>query len=202
MTLEGHVQALLDLVEADRTAKCEAIECDAAARAAAALAIARTDARTRMRSAFADERKRRDARVAGAQARLQTHRRLHDQRRAAALLLAGWQRLPELLAARWREPQSRRGWVERVVGEARAALPRAAWRIVYAPGWAEDERNALAAALARDLGASPQLVLDASARAGLKVIAEGNVMDGTLPGLLADRSEIGAKLLQRLEQEE
>ena len=118
------------------------------------------------------------------------------------MLAAGWQRLPELLAARWREAQSRQSWVERVVGEARAALPRAAWRIVYAPGWAEDERNVLAAAVARDLGAPPQLLLDVAARAGLKIIAEGNVMDGTLSGLLADRSEIGAKLLQRLEHEE
>ena len=42
---------------------------------------------------------------------------------------------------------------------------------------------------------------DASLQVGLKVVASGNVVDGTLGGLLADRDAIGAQLLHLLEGE-
>jgi hypothetical protein len=201
MTLESRMQALLDLVEADRARQCDAIIGEARACTAATLAAAHAEARRRMRSAFEEERERRDARVAAAQAKLQTHRRLHDQRRATALLAAAWQKLPEALCERWRAAQPRRAWVSSVVTEARAALPRAGWRIVHAAGWPDAERAPLVASLARELDAPPEFVADKTIHAGLKVAARGNVIDGTLAGLLMDRAEIGAKLLQHLENE-
>lgn len=195
------MQALLDLVEADRARQCNEIIAEAQARAADTLAAAQVEARRRMRSAFNEERERGDAQVAAAKAKLQTHRRLHEQRRAVALLAAAWQKLPAALRERWREAQSRRAWVDRVVGEARAVLPSAGWRIVHAPAWPDAERAALAASLAQALGAPPQLVADDTLHCGLKIAAGGNVIDGTLGGLLADRTEIGAKLLQHLEND-
>ena len=199
MTLARCMQALLDLVETDRSCTCNAVLGEARERATAMLAAAHAQARARMRQAFGEERERREIRLAEAQARLQTHRRLHDQRHAAALLAAGWKRLPDALIVRWRQSEARRAWVEGVVAQARVALPRTPWRIVHAGGWPEDERAALAAALAGQLDAAPQLVPDEALRAGLKVAAGGNVVDGTLAGLLADRAEAGAKLLHHLE---
>ncbi len=201
MTLESRMQALLDLIETDRARQCNAIIGEARARTADALAAAHAEARHRMRSAFNEERERRDASVAAVQAKLQTHRRLHDQRRAAALLAAAWQKLPAALCERWQEAEPRRAWVGRVVVEAHAALPPAGWRIVHAAGWPDAERAALGASLAQELGAPPRLVADDTIRAGLNVAAGGNVIDGTLGGLLADRTEIGARLLQHLEDD-
>lgn len=201
MTLESRMQALLDLVEADRKRHCDAIAGDARARAAAILAAAHAEARGRMRAAFEEERRRCETRVAAAQARLATHRRLHDQRRAGDLLQAGWQKLPGALCDRWRQPELRRSWIERVLAEAHKRLPRDAWRIAYAPGWPDDERRALASTLMTAWGGPPEFVVDDAARAGLKVAAGGNVIDGTLAGLTADRAEIGAKLLAALEGE-
>jgi len=200
MTLAARQQALLDLVEADRTLRCNTILGEARAGTAATLAAAHAEARARMRSTFAQERTRGAASVAAAHARLQTHRRLHDQRRAAALLAAGWRKLPEALGARWQQPESRRTWVESVIAAARAALPKAAWRIVHAPGWLDAERARLGASLTAELGASPQFVADATIQAGLKVAAGGIAIDATLDGLLADRDEIGAGLLRHLER--
>jgi hypothetical protein len=45
----------------------------------------------------------------------------------------------------------------------------------------------------------PQSILDVRIGAGLKIAADGNVVDGTLDGLLADRYEVGAKLLSAIE---
>jgi len=201
MTLERRVQALLDVVEADRQRRCEAIRRDAEQSAAATRASARNEALQRLRLAFANERELRDQRLGAAQAKLQTHRRLHDQRRAAALLEAGWQRLPEILCRRWNAEQSRQQWVDRVVFEARAALRPGSWRITHAEPWPAEERERVVQALTGDGSAPPQFLADASIRAGLKIARETNVIDGTLAGLLADRIDIAARLLRHMEDE-
>jgi len=200
MTLAAREQALLELVEADRGLRCATIMREAQASAAASVATAHAEARARVCRAFAEERQLRAARLAAAAAKLQTHRRLHEQRRAAALVATGWRALPEALCERWRQPRTQQAWVDSVIAAARTTLPRGGWRIAHAPGWADAERLVLARALEAELGAAPQVHCDDSIRAGLKVAQGRIVIDGTLEGLLADRSEIGAGLLQHLEQ--
>lgn len=199
MTVEGQMQALLDLVDADRRQKCEAILADARGRGAAVLRQAHAEARARMRKAFAEERVRRDARLDAARANLQTRRRIADQHRAAALLAAGWTRLPEELLRRWRAPELRRRWVDAVLAAARAALPGTAWRIAHAPEWPAAERDAIRAELAAAHGTDCRFDADPRIRAGLRISTNGNVVDGTLDGLLADRADIGSQLLHLLE---
>jgi hypothetical protein len=199
MTLESRTQALLDLVESDRQRRCDAILEDARTRAHAIIAVAHAEARAKMRAAFEEERQRLEARVAAARARLMTHQRAREQRHAGDLLAAGWPKLTAALCERWRDSRGRRAWVASVIAEAGKSLPRGAWRIVHAPGWPEAERDALAAALTATAGAPPQFVAAESARAGLRVSADGNVLDGTLDGFIADRADIGARLLGALE---
>jgi hypothetical protein len=201
LTIDRATQALLDLVDADREQKCAAILDEAKARASALLAQAHADARARMRDAFDEERERMAGRIAAAQAMLATRRRLAQQQRAAALLAAGWQRLPQALVDAWREPAARKAWAERVAAEARALLPGGTWRIVHAPDWPVAEREVFAAELSAT-HAVPEFVADPRVRAGLKIAAGGNVIDGTQDGLLADRSEIGSLLLRELEARE
>ena len=199
MSLESRMQGLLEVVETDRKRRCDAILGEARARAAATVAEAHAEARAKLRSAFDEERRRLEARLAAARARLLTHQRGRERRRAADLLAAGSHALIAALSARWRDPRSRGAWVASVIVEAKKALPRGVWRIVSAPGWPDDERDALGAMLASELGAPPQFVVAESARAGLKVTAGGNLIDGTLDGLTADRDEIGSRLLAALE---
>ena len=199
MNPERQAQALLELVAADRAQKCDGILADARAKVAALLRQAHADARERMRKAFREERERHDARVSAARANLQTRRRLALQRRSAALLAAGSTRLPQELVRRWQAAAERKDWVAAVVASARGLLPRGAWQIFHAPDWPATEREALAAELKTALGAAPSFIASPGIRAGVKVVANGNVVDGTLDGLIADRAEIGARLLQLLE---
>ena len=201
MTLESRTQRLLDLVETDRQRRCAAILADARTRARTIVAAAHAEARARIRTAFEEERQRREASLAAARARLMTHQRAREQRHAGVLLTAGWQKMTAALCERWRDRRGREAWVASVIAEAGKSLPRGAWRIVHAPGWPEAERDALAAALTATSGAPPQFVVSESARAGLRVSAEGNVLDGTLDGLTADRADIGARLLGALEDQ-
>ena len=201
MTVERQAQALLDLVAADRAQRCDAIVAAARERARAIVKQAHADARRRMHAAFREERERHDARVRAARANLQTRRRHALQRRANAMLAAAWIRLPEALARRWQAAPTRRAWVAAVATNARAMLPRCTWRIAHAPDWPPAERDALLAELAASLGTAPICEIAETIRAGLRISGDGNVIDGTLEGFLADRSEIGSKLLQLLETE-
>jgi len=200
MTLERRTQALLALVEDDRSAQREAILAEARGRASALLAQAHADARARMQEAFAEERRQAHESVAAAQARLATRRRLHEQHRTAALLALGWQRLPDALDRRWQDSELRGIWIDAILAAACRVLPHVQWRIVHGPDWPAVEQQALSARVTPDLDAAPMFIADAGIRAGLRVSAGGNVVDGTLAGLVNDRTEVGAQLLRRLEQ--
>lgn len=192
-------QALMDLVEADCRQQCALALGEAQRRAAAVRSQAQADARARLGQAFAGQRARRDEAIAAAQARLATQRRLHAQQRTAALLRLAWDQLPAELRRLWQQPATRAAWVAHVLSSARAHMPQGGWHIVHAVDWPAPEQQALAGRLAGDSGSAPQFEPDPAIAAGLKVVAGGNVIDGTLGGLLADRAEFEARLLRRLE---
>lgn len=195
MDLEQQTRALLDLVEADRAQQSAQILGDARARAAALLAQAQAEARAHMRQTFEEQRTRQREQIAAAQARLATQRRLHAQQRSAALLHLAWQQLPQELLALWQQPGSRAAWSAQVMASAQARLRAGPWRLRHPPDWPAAEQQALAA----DLRAAPVFEADTAVAAGLKVLANGNAIDGTLAGLLADRPAIEAQLLRGLE---
>jgi hypothetical protein len=196
MSLEQRTQALLDLIEADRAKQCAQILGEARQRAAALRAQARADALARLRQVFAEQRVLRQQRIAAAHARLATRRRLHAQQRHAALLRLAWERLPDELLALWRQPAGRGAWVAHTLASARARMPQGPWRIVHAPDWPPAERQTCLA----EAGATPAFEVDPAIVAGLKIVAQGNVVDGTLAGLLADRAEFESRALRLLEE--
>ena len=200
MTLESREEALLTLVERDRAAQCDAILAAAQGRAATLLGDAHAESLARMREVFAEERRRAHESLAAAHAKLSTRRRLHDQHRTAALLALAWQRLPDALRKRWQDGTLRSLWIEAIVAAALKVLPRRQWRIAHGPDWLVEERQALQSRLAPDLDAAPACFDDAGIVAGLRIAAGGNVVDGTLAGLVEDRAQVGAQLLRQMEK--
>lgn len=199
MTVARRTQALLDVVEDDRRARCAGIAAEADARAQAALRDAHREARERMRDTFAEERRRAAEHLAAARAKLATRRRHAGQQRAAVLLEAGLARLPATLARRWDEPDTRRAWIDAILAHAGKVLPHGTWRIGHPVTWDPTEARALGERIAAVAGAVPQFAPDARIAAGLRVATAGIVVDGTLAGLLADRATIGSRLLGVLE---
>jgi len=200
MTLESREQALLTLVERDRAAQCDAILAAAQGRAEALLGEAHAEALARVREVFAEERRRAHESLAAAHAKLSTRQRLHDQHRTAALLALAWQRLPDALCLRWRDGALRRLWIDAILAAALKVLPRTQWRIAHGPDWPVEERQALLTRLAPDLDVAPACFDDAGIVAGLRIAAGGNVVDGTLAGLVEDRAQVGAQLLRQMEE--
>ncbi len=199
LPLQASLQALLALVDADRERQCSKVLDEARTGAATLRAQARAQARTLLRLSFDEQRRTLQARVAAAQARLATQQRLHEQQRSASLLALAWQQLPAALQARWAQPAARAAWVAHVLATAHARLPATGWRIVHTPDWPAAELAAAHDTLAQRGHADATFYADATLPAGLKVSAGGNLIDGSLQGLLADRAEIDAALLRRLE---
>ena len=199
LRIEGPKRALLELIESDRARQCAQVLGEAHGRAAATRAQAHAQARARRHQAFAELRQHRHEQIAAALARLATHRRLHEQQRTTALLQLAWQQLPDLLRSLWRQGAARAAWVDQVLTSAQARLPRGAWRIVHASDWPAAERDAVTQRLVAESAVAPRFEADAAIDAGLKIVSEGNVIDGTRDGLLADRSELEARLLRQLE---
>jgi hypothetical protein len=199
VSLESRTRALLDLVQTETARRRDAILGEAHDRAGALLKQAQREARDRVRQTFAQERQRSAERVATAQAQLDTRRRLYQQRRASALLALAWQRLPDVLLRRWEQDGARRTWVGLVVTEACAVLPHSSWTIAHPPAWSTAEQQELAGAVSCDHGVKVQFVADPAIRAGLKISADGNLVDGSADGLIADQDTIGGRLLHRLE---
>lgn len=194
MSLAERTQALLDLVQADRETSCAAIVGEATAQAATRVAQARADARRLVAQAFADERARVQAELDAAQADLQTRRRLHAQRRIDALLARAWQRLPHALRRRWADPAQRRAWIGQAQSEARRLLGTAQWTVQSGTDAPADEPGAWLG-----ITPAPRFERDAGIRAGLRIVAGANVVDATLDGLLADRDDIGGRLVGLLQ---
>ncbi|MGZ5187539.1 MAG: hypothetical protein ACXWCO_20805 [Caldimonas sp.] len=192
--VERPLRALLELVQSDRDRQRSEILGEAESRAATLQAQAHAEARARMVRAFQEQRSRRREGIAAAEARLATQRRLHEQQRTAALLRHAWEQLPNELRALWQEPDARASWVRRVLASARERLPPGPWRIVHAADWEATQHEAFADGTEHRFEADPAIA------AGLKVVADGNVIDGTLEGLLADRADFETRLLRALEE--
>lgn len=195
---DGGVEPLLALVQAYRRQECERLLAQAQVEARAILAQARGEARQRVHSAVLEERRWAHSQSAAARAHLQTAGRRHQQEQTNALLAAAWERLGAALRQRWREPVLRRAWIEKLLCQARQALPGGPWEIRHPQDLPEDERQALSERLSAPSGEPPQLRGDAQLTAGLRISASSVVLDGTLEGLVGERTRLQAELLAAL----
>lgn len=186
-------QALLTMIEGERERRCAALRAEAEAKARALLGAAHAAARTRVREALIAARERAEARVAAANARRQTRHRLARQHADHGFLAETIARLPAALAARWRDAASRRQWIAHALGQAAASLAAGSWRIEHAAGIEPEDRQALAATL--PAGVVAQWQLDPALAAGLRICADGNRIDATPAGLMADREALAGAIL-------
>lgn len=199
MTTLERERDLIALVEAHRESKCGALLGAARADADAMVRNALHLARSRVREAIAEERKRYATAVSAAQAQLQTRRRLSRQGREALLLARGWQWIPAALRERWGDATGRQRWIHAHFGRALELLPRTPWQVHHAPDWpAEDHQHTLQWLVAQG-APTIQFIADQGITAGFRVHAGHNALDATAEGLVGDRRAIEGRLLHYLE---
>lgn len=193
--------ALLKVADDYRADRCLALLAKANQDASAILNAAQAAARRELRARLAAERVRLAAEIAEAEARLVTQRRLRDQRRTLGILRQAWPRVAQALLELWQEPAGRAAWVAHQLAVALKAMPAKAWVIRHPEHWPAAEREQAHQWLQAHGIEDARFECDAALSAGIRVVCGLNVLDASLDGLLADRTQIEGRLLYYLEQE-
>lgn len=197
--LNAQVTALEELVESSREARCRQLLEDAKRGAAETVKRAHRDNRARMRAAIEAQRKHMQETLAATRARLATRARQQRQQADTALLALAWSQLGEVLLERWQDRNCRRLWILSLIQEALARLPGDRWRIEHPQDFDPDQLSSMNARISKHCGRKPpDFVTVSSIRAGLRILAGGACVDGTVEGLLMDRARVEAELLAML----
>jgi len=189
---------LLKIAGDYRTEHCQALLAKASVESRAILKAAHAAARRDLRTRLAPERERLATEIGLAEAKLVTQRRLRDQRRVAAILRQAWPRVAQALRDRWGAPSRRASWVVHHLSIALGALPAKGWVIQHPENWPAPERGQASQWLQVHGVADARFEADANLPAGIRVVCGMNVLDASLDGLLADRSQIDGRLLHYL----
>ena len=199
--LDAQVNALEEVVESSREARCRELLEEARRSAVETVKRAHQENRARMRAAIEEQRKRMEETLAATRARLATRERQHRQQADQERLSLAWLRLKEVLLERWQDADCRRRWVLGLIEEALAHLPRDLWRIEHPQRFDPNELSSVNQQIAEHCGGKPaDFAINKGIDAGLRIAAGGARVDGTIEGLLTDRNRIEAELLALLRQ--
>lgn len=196
----NQVDELLKLVDEYRERQCREIHAAADAQARDIVAQAYRGARERLHAAVAAERRRMEERVETARVQLETEQRERSQQVTAALLEEAWGDMTQAVRARWNDAHARRQWLAALVELGLESLPRQSWEVRHPAGLDPRDRAWLEERLADATGRRPTFIADAGISAGVRLETDGACLDGTVDGILSDRTEIEALLLAEAEQ--
>lgn len=200
---QARAEALLDYVRSAQAQHCAELREQGRQHAEALVREAFKSARARAQTAIAEERRLLQRQYTEAEAQLATRRRQQAQRRDGVLLQKARERLREVLLARWQQPAQRQHWLRHAASQALEWLPRAPrWLVEHASGMDETECLQFKAMLQLDRAAAMEFMPNADLGAGLRIHADGVVLDTSLAGLLADQAALDARLLFHLRASE
>ncbi len=201
--VDAQVERLLDVVQSYHKEYCEAEKAKARQQAGGLIQQAHHDARKRMHQVVLDNRERIQQEIDVAKAKQQTEKKQRQYRCDQRLLKFALDKLQQMLVSRWQLPEQRRVWIEHILGIASTMLLTDDWRIEYPADCSVAEKQQLrecitkqtAKQTVKQTGQSSTLVVNRDISAGIRISSNGLVVDGTLSGLLVNRSRIEAEFL-------
>lgn len=200
--LDAQVSALEEVVEASREGRCRDLFEDARRNAGETVKRAHRENRARMRAAIEEQRKRMDETLAATRARIATRERQRRQQADNERLRMAWSRLEQVLLERWQDANHRSRWIQALLEAALVRLPGDPWRIEHPAGFDPAELSSMIAQISgRCGGEAPTFASHENIHAGLRILAGGARVDGTVGGLLTDRGRVEAELLALLRED-
>ena len=185
-------RSLIRQLREEQEQSCRDIEREADVWRREHLREARRQARSKVEAAIRLARERRRVEVAAASAQIAADRSRQRQLQLSRLLSEAMRHIPDELAARWRDEQTRSGWIGAALRDARRRLDASDWTIIVAPGITLDER------VAEFEGARLPWIENADLPAGLVIAKPGARMDASIDGLLAGDAELQSRILQMI----
>jgi len=196
----AQLKHLLSVVEQRRSERCKKVLDEAQEQARQLIKQAHRDAQQRMHLELNEIRQKRRQQLVSAVARRQTRKRQRRQQADEELLTGSWLDLREALLQRWGDARMRLHWVEELVAQAASVLVDGHWVIEHPVDWPTQERSALQLRLQKQLDHTPHFRVKAAIGAGLCICAGGACVDGSVDGLLRERSAIEAVRLARINE--
>ena len=195
---DDKVDAMLDMVKDHCAQQCRIIDDVAQAEAHDIIASAHKDARSKVHDVIVEERRIGQRAIDKQRAKIETAKRQNLQDRENAFLDVAWQQLNIDLGKRWLDDAGRKEWLSGIVDQALAHLHPGAWRIEHPHSWSPNELKSDLDRIKAFSGADPEFVSTPDFDIGVRIQANGVIVDATLSGVLADEKEIAAMLLAEL----
>lgn len=192
---DAQLRHLLDVVDRHREERCQELLEQARGEAGQLVKQAYRDARSRLHQDVLETRESVRRRLVSAEARRQTQLRQQRQRTDQEMLARIWQPLVDALLRRWRQKELRKQWVDALVQQALSTLIDTDWCIDHPEGWSAEERSALETRLGAKARLSCRFAAKPGMSAGIRICAGNTCVDGTIEGLLRERSRVEALLL-------
>lgn len=195
--VDAQVERLLDVVQSYYKQYCETVKKQAHQDTRALIQQAHHDARKRIHQVLVSNREKIQQETGAAKAKQQTKNKQYQYRRDQRLLNVALDKLQQILVSRWQVSEQRQAWIDNILGIASTMLLTEDWQIEHPAEWSVDEQKQLREHITKQTGRSPTITVNRNIQAGIRIISNGSVVDGTLSGLLVDRSRIEAEFLSQ-----
>jgi len=194
-------EALITRIEAEVAEEIAKIEAAARSDAAEIVKAAYRGAARQMHDVVTGLRETERGELTRAEAEADTALRQMAQTNDLLAISEGMPMLRQALVDSWQEPHSRREWALRVLEIACLRLTPEKWQVEHPSVWSEEDAEDLALAILVRTGIAPDVVIDDTIVAGIRIRADAACLDGTIDTILADHSRISAMLLSELERQ-
>jgi F0F1-type ATP synthase membrane subunit b/b' len=193
--VDTQLQHLLEVVEKHRSEECSKLIEQARAQARNTIKKALADARQRVHDDIANTREYTRKQLTSAEAHYQTELRLARQELDQKLLATAWISIYEALIQRWRDPETRLEWIADCIKQASNTLIEQGWVIECPIDWSDAECVGIRKHIIEEKGDQVVFQTKPSIYAGLRITAGNACVDGTVEGLLHQRTRIEELLL-------
>lgn len=193
-----NVDAMLDLVRRNCEDQCRTIDAEAEQHAHEIITSAHTEARAKVHDVIVEERRNGLRAIDKQRAKIETAKRQNFQDQENAFLHVIWQQLNGELVNRWEDDDARQDWLRSAVDQALGHLHPGGWRVEHPQNWSPDELAPFLDRIKAFSGDDVAFVAVKDFDVGVRIQANGVIVDATLSGVLADQKEIAAMLLAEL----
>ncbi|MGO9172548.1 MAG: hypothetical protein ACLP7P_11360 [Rhodomicrobium sp.] len=195
---EALARSLIEEVQMQVESECAEVLKSAEDEAKDIVAAAFASAHARGYEAIMAMRQEGRRRLIQAEARRQTRERMLKETMAAEALRYGLPLLEKAVLKRWQDSASRRLWLEAAARQASSRLIPGRWTVEHPLDVSSEEKQHFLAFLGDVDAGSVGFETTSALKAGIRVHAEGAVLDASSYGLLADKHAIEAMLLAEL----
>lgn len=191
----AQVERLLNVVHEYQQAQCRQILTQSAQEAQQILHQAYRDNRRRVHQDILARRESMRRQIASAQAKRHTLSKKYQYAADRRYLDQAWDLLQAELAKRWQQQEQRQRWVQKILGTALTRLAGSDWVVEHPHSWTVAEQQHFMDQVRQHSEVMVKFATSPDIAAGIRICAGGATIDGSLSGLLADRSRIESELL-------